>query len=101
MSTMTRIEDLDTIGRFISNTAIPAVTKKCQSAHDFGGPDTVGLHVKRMGTSIEDSCEDAFGRYLGEHPYGFTVLVTSVDYKPRAVELFETIEELHQKWQLD
>ena len=101
-STMTRIEDLDTIGRFISNTAIPAVTKRdCQNAHDFGGPDTVGLHVKRIGTNIADACEDAFGRYLGEHPYGFTVLVTSVDYKPRAVELYETLEELKQKWQLD
>lgn len=101
MSMMTRIEDPDTIDRFMANTAIPAVTKKCQSAHDFGGADTVGLHLKRIGTSIEDSCEDAFGRYLGEHPYGCAVLVTSVDYKPRAVELYETVDEMRQAWQLD
>jgi hypothetical protein len=57
--------------------------------------------VKRIGTSIEDSCEDAFGRYLGEHPYGFAVLVTHIDYRPKAVELFDTLEELKQQWQLD
>jgi hypothetical protein len=102
MSTMSRTENADTIARFIEHTAIPAVTKKdCKNAHDFGGPDTVGLHVKRIGTSIEDSCEDAFGRYLGEHPYGFAVLVTHIDYRPKAVELFDTLEELKQQWQLD
>lgn len=102
MSTMTRIEDMETIGRFIEHTVIPAVTKRdCKDAHDFGGPDTVGLHVKRIGTSIADSCEDSFGRYLGEHPYGFVVLVTTIDWWPKAVEVFETLEELKTKWQLD
>jgi hypothetical protein len=102
MSVMTRIEDLDAIGRFIENTQLPYETKRdCKNAHDFGGPDTVGLHVKRIGTSIEDACDDAFGRYLGKHGEGFAVMVTHVDYRPKAVELFETIEDMKQQWQLD
>lgn len=102
MTTMSRTDNMDTVGRFIENTAFPHVTKRdCQNAFDFGGPDTVGLHVKRVGTSIENDCEDAFGRYLGEHPYGFAVLVTHLDYRPKAIELFDTLEELKTKWQLD
>lgn len=102
MTTMSRTDNMDTVKRFIEHTAFPAVTKQgCKNAHDFGEPDTVGLHVKRIGTSIEDDCEDAFGRYLGEHPYGFAILVTHLDYTPKAVELFDTLEELKQKWQLD
>jgi hypothetical protein len=102
MSLMTRLEDEESITRYVMNTRYPRTVKKdCQSAHDFGEQDTVGLHVKRMGTSIEDDCEDAFGRYLGQHDAGYVVLVTFIDYRPKAIEIFDTLEELKKQWRLD
>ena len=104
---MIRFEELEDIKRYVQATETPTSVKKdCQNAHDFGGQDTVGLHVKRVNTSIEDSCEDAFGRYLGYlstgvFAGGFAVFVTHIDYSPKAIEVFETLEELKQEWQLD
>lgn len=102
MSLITRLDDEESIKRYVMSTRYPVKMKTgCQNAHDFGGQDTVGLHVKRMGTSIEDDCDDAFGRYLGQHDAGYVVLVTHIDYRPKAIEVFETLEELKKQWQLD
>jgi hypothetical protein len=100
-----RLENPDTIGRFIEHTQFPAKKRDCTDAYDFGGPDTVGLHVKRVGTKLTVSAEEdpnnSFGRYLGEHPYGFAVLVTKLNNAPAAIELFDTLEDLKTQWRLD
>lgn len=99
--TRTRFEDKFSISQYVANTALPVEKRTPTGPFDFGDPATVLLHVKRVGTSIENDCDDAFGRYLGEHDTGFAVLVTHVDYTPKAVEVFATLEDLKKQWQLD
>lgn len=103
---MIEFKDREDMDRYVNASKPVGMKTDCKDAHDFGGADTVGLHVKRTGTDITKPCADRFGRYLGwlsdsVFADGFCVLVTNVNFSWRSVEVFETLEELKEIWELD
>ena len=70
---------------------------------DFGDEQTVGLHMKRVGKNILELGEFDFGLYLGEVDgqwvVGIKDMMTTLPLV--GAELFESLEDLKQEWQLD
>lgn len=72
-------------------------------AFDYGDIHTVMLHLKRIGSSIEDPMESPnYGFYLGHHSDGYVVGVKNFFGDAlTGCEVFETEEEMKAVWQLD
>jgi len=85
-----------------------------KSRRDFGGDDTVGLSLRRVGLSFDNpdyKMNEAFGVYLGKHegdglgsgdkPY-WVVGTKNFDYSGwSGCELFVSLEVLKRRWELD
>lgn len=72
-------------------------------AFDYGDIHTVMLHMKRVGSSIEDPIESPnYGFYLGHHDKGYVIgLKNLFGDALTGCEVFETEEEMKAVWQLD
>ena len=70
---------------------------------DFGDNETIGLHMKRSGKSLLELGEFDFGLYLGEHEGKWAVGIKDMKTKLPLVgaELFDSLEQLKEEWQLD
>jgi len=73
-------------------------------ALDFGDEATVTLSLKRRNDNVfEGNPNDKFGLFLGNFKGKFVVGVHNLGNKLsfNATEVFETVEEMQSKWQLD
>jgi hypothetical protein len=72
------------------------------SRQDYGGQDSVGLHLKRRWLTF-DECEIMldFGVFLGERSDGWYVIIKDPLHQPIAIEQFETLAQLKEAWDLD
>jgi len=87
---------------YAKQTVLPDQPRRPTSTQDYGDQDTVGLHMKRNTFDIGDvAADDVFGLYLGKHHDGYVIMVTDIWSKPNGAEVFETIEEMKEEWQLD
>ena len=72
---------------------------------DYGDDETVGLCLRRIGTNLcshDFDKDDSFGRYLGQHPDGWVVGISKMDYSGWAgCEVFEDLDSLRRTWELD
>jgi hypothetical protein len=80
--------------------------RSCSDRGDFGDTDTVGLSLRRLGVNFASldgyDHDDAFGTFLGQHEDGWVVAIKKFDYSGYAgCEVFETLEDLKRKWELD
>lgn len=77
--------------------------RKPLSRQDFGGDDTVGLKVRRMGKrNLLDYVDHDFGMFLGFQKGKYHIGTCEVtSFKPSKLESFDTLEELKMKWELD
>lgn len=96
---MTRKDDQ--LAAYLENTPL-VKTRTPQSASDFGDVETVGLCLKRRGYTIADDAPEPFGRYLGQHGDEFVVgIVPVTGFDIVGIEVYTTLDELKQEWQLD
>lgn len=93
-------KDRDALEEYLLDTLMVAEKRIPTAADDFGDPQTVGLHLKRQGYSIEHDHPEPFGRYLGQHSDGYVVAVSNV-FDFVGAEVYNTLDELKQEWQLD
>lgn len=101
---MMAADDEKVVTRYLRDTRFPVYPRQASSAHDFGDDETIGLHVKLRGYRLADpdaNPDYAFGRFLGKHPDGFVVGVSGLLSGIHTCEVFETLEELKERWQLD
>jgi hypothetical protein len=80
--------------------------KSPDNRSDFGDDTTVGLSLRRVGLSFDhpfSKMDECFGVYLGHHPGdGYVVGNKKFDYSGWAgCELFASLEDLKQRWELD
>ena len=73
---------------------------------DFGDDDTVGLNLRRIGLSFdlpqEFKPDESFGVFLGRHGDQWVVAVKKFDYSGMSgCELFDSLESLQRRWELD
>jgi hypothetical protein len=73
-----------------------------RTPQDYGGQDSVGLHLKRRWLTHEE-CELMldFGVFLGERADGWYVMVKDPIHNPVAIEQFDTLAQLKEAWDLD
>lgn len=85
--------------------ACHAFSEKRYPTHalDYGDIHTVMLHLKRIGSRLEDSLESPnYGYYLGHHDDGYVVGIKNfLGDDLIGCELFDTEEEMKSVWQLD
>lgn len=102
---MIRKDGMQIAFEYWENSKFPKrMSQGAKNAFDFGEPDTVGLHLKRVDFNFGVPTNPAgpFGRYLGKHEDGYVVLVQSMwENEKTAVEIFDTLEELKSSWKLD
>lgn len=79
--------------------------KSPNSRGDFGGSDTVGLSLRRIGLSFDNpeyKPDESFGKFLGQHDDGWVVGVSKFDYSGYSgCEIFPSLEDLKRRWELD
>lgn len=72
---------------------------------DFGGDDTVGLSLRRVGLSFDNpeyKMNESFGKFLGQHKEGWVVGVSKFDYSGYSgCEIFKSLDDLKRRWELD
>lgn len=85
------------------NSPIFGEKRTPQSRYDFGDAATVGKNLKRSGLSFHElEDETDFGIYLGEHPDGWVVgIIDGPGTRLVAAEVFKTLGDLKQAWELD
>jgi hypothetical protein len=75
--------------------------REMKHAHDWGDQETVWAHTKHHGATI-GSPDDHFGVYLGFHKdVGYVVALKDIKSRFTGGEVFKTIGEMKQRWQLD
>jgi hypothetical protein len=80
--------------------------KSPTSRSDFGGQDTVGLNLRRIGLSFdlpgEFPMDESFGVFLGKHDDGWVVALKKFDYSGLSgAEVFPDLDSLQRRWELD
>lgn len=80
--------------------------RSCKDRGDFGDTATVGLSLRRLGVNGASLAgydpDDAFGTFLGQHDDGLVVAIKKLDYTGYSgCEVFETLEDLKRRWELD
>lgn len=70
---------------------------------DFGDEQTIGMHMKRVGKNVLELGEFDFGLFLGEVDGSWAVGIKDMMTVLPLVgaELYESLEELKEEWQLD
>jgi hypothetical protein len=97
--------DYGTLQRYLAETPVPAEKYRPKHAGDFGGPETVQVHLKRAGKSFRelvDTPGTAFGVYLGQHGHWYVVGIK--DLMTGALvgfEEFPTLARLKAAWEAD
>ena len=101
MTKLTVDQTLDLIG----DSPIFSEKKSPENRGDFGGADTVGLALRRIGISFDSpicGMNECFGKYLGQHGDRWVVATSMFDYSGvSGGESFDTLEDLKRRWELD
>lgn len=97
MSPLTREE----VGQFWLDSPVLQTQRKIAHHEDWGDQATVGINLKRRGVPFYQATEECYGLYLGKHEKGFVVGIKSWVTALKSGELFETLEELKQRWEID
>lgn len=81
---------------------LPLVRRAAKSKDDWGDPQTYGLHMKRAGKRFDELDLDYdFGTFLGKHGDQFAIAIKSLSAGFIAIELFATLADAKQAWELD
>lgn len=93
-------------GIYWANSPVFCEKRDVSNRGDFGDEKTVGLSLRRLGvTGLSMNGYDpdnAFGEYLGQHDDGYVVGIKKLDYSAwSGCEVFETLDELKRRWELD
>jgi hypothetical protein len=97
MKTLTQ----DEIIEVFMDTPIWPIQRCPDGPDDWGDPATVKLQLKHHGANFH-SPWDHFGTYYGKHKIGYVVAIKGVaSMEPVSGEVFDTIDEMKQRWQLD
>jgi hypothetical protein len=103
-STMTKLTKEETLG-YLGDSPIFGDKKSPANREDFGGPDTVGLALRRIGLSFDHpicGMDECFGKYLGQHGDRWVVATSMFDYSGvSGGEWFSSLEDLKRRWELD
>jgi hypothetical protein len=78
-------------------------TRSSNGSFDFGDEGTVLKCVKRLSWGSHRNGPENFGYYFGHQAdeYVIGILTSWEDDGVGKVEMFNSLEELHQHWQLD
>lgn len=103
---MTEVKDPFEVLEFL--TTLPfgthAPERKRTSRQDFTERDRP-LHVRRLDADYSHPChvsKDSFGTYMGKMKGYYVVGIKNfASWEIESLELFETLDELKEKWELD
>lgn len=101
---MTTGDEAETLRFWLGSRTVTAPAQRRRvDRSDFGGADDVGLNLRRIGRqNVTDFGPDDFGVFLGRHDDSFVVAVKDFwTWKPTTCEIFSSLAELKQFWELD
>jgi hypothetical protein len=93
--------NIDEVGEIIMDSPVLRPFRELKGPDDWGDQDTVGVHLKKLNYNFSEAKAEDFGRYLGKHDIGYVVGVKNWPGQVVSGEVFETLEELKQRWQID
>lgn len=81
----------------------PILRKPRPAKHkdDFGDQESVGLCLKIPGMKAMSLGFDRFGTWLGRHGDKYVVGIVGPNRELTGCEIFDTLDEVHQRWILD
>lgn len=97
------VKDAQAAQKYLMNSMWFGPKRDPRNQHDFGDNATIGVHLKRIGISFHDYQDELdFALFLGAQDDGYVVAIKNMDASDIVgAEVFETLEQLKQVWELD